>query len=368
MPGITLNYSAIPEDIQKIAQTILDNKRISQQEALLLYTKADLGLLGILADHVRTRWNGDDTFYIRNFHIEPTNLCVHNCKFCSYSARQTGNAWDFTISEMLDQVRELDGNIHELHIVGGVHPSRDIYHYAKLLSEVKKIRPDLFIKAYSAIELDYMIRQAGMSFREGLQLLKDSGLDAIPGGGAEIFDEPLRARICAEKTNSADWLKIHQTAHELGITTNATILYGHLENYEQRIDHMNRLRELQDITGGFSTFIPLKYRKMNNPMGFEIEEVPVTEDLKNYAVSRIFLDNFKHIKAYWPMLGKEISGLALSFGVDDMDGTIQDSTKIYSLAGAEDQHPAMTAEEMRSLILEARKIPVERDGWYKAIL
>ncbi|MHC1708259.1 MAG: CofH family radical SAM protein [Bacteroidales bacterium] len=367
MSTIILNYTEIPEDIRKVADIVLNNQRISQEDALLLYTKADLGLLGILADHVRSVKNGDNTYYIRNYHIEPTNICVHDCKFCSYSARQTGNAWDFSIGEMLDQVKALDDNIKEVHIVGGVHPSRDVFYYATLVREIKQARPGLFIKAFSAIELDYMIRKAGMSFKEGLQLLKDSGLDGIPGGGAEIFDEKLRAVICADKTNSSDWLLIHQTAHEIGITTNATILYGHLESYEQRIDHMNRLRELQDKTGGFNTYIPLKYRKMNNPLGFEIGEVPVVEDLKNYAVSRIFLDNFQHIKAYWPMLGKEISGLALSFGVDDLDGTIQDSTKIYSLAGAEDQNPSMTPEEMQALIREAGKVPVERDGWYKTI-
>lgn len=333
----------------------------------MLYTRADLGLLGMLADHIRTRKNGDDTFYIRNFHIEPTNICVHDCKFCSYSARQTGHSWDLSIQEMLDQVRALEDNIQELHIVGGVHPSRDVRHYAQLLSEIKNLRPEIFIKAYSAIELDYMIRKADMSFREGLQMLKDSGLDGIPGGGAEIFDETLRSVICPEKTSSEEWLLIHQTAHELGITTNATILYGHLESYDQRIDHMRRLRELQDKTGGFNTYIPLKYRKMNNPLGLEIGEVSVIEDLKNYAVSRIYLDNFQHIKAYWPMLGKELSGIALTYGVDDLDGTIQDSTKIYSLAGAEEQNPAMTAQEMQGLIREAKKIPIERDGWYRPI-
>jgi aminodeoxyfutalosine synthase len=361
------NYCNITGDLYDIARKVMDNTRISREEALILFRIADLGILGILADHVRKLNNGDQTYYIRNFHIEPTNICIHNCRFCSYSARQTGNAWDFTLDEMLGQVRSLEPGIQELHVVGGVHPSRDVHYYAGLVSEIKKIRPDLFIKAFSAIELDYMIKKAGMTFKEGLQLLKDRGLDSIPGGGAEIFDENLRAVICPDKTSTTDWLTIHSIAHELGIPTNATILYGHLETYEQRIDHMERLRQLQDKTGGFNTFIPLKYRKVNNPLGLEIEEVSVIEDLKNYAVSRIFLDNFKHIKAYWPMLGKEISGLALSFGVDDLDGTIQDSTKIYSLAGAEDQNPSMSPEEMKTLILRSNRIPVERNGIYQRI-
>lgn len=366
MTDEVLNLLPLPEDIRNISYKILNNKRINREEGILLYEKAELGLLGILASQVRKQKNGDLTYYIRNYHIEPTNICVHNCKFCSYSARQTGNAWDFSLQEMLEQVKSLEPNVRELHIVGGVHPSRDVWYYAELLSAIKKIRPDLFLKAYSAIELDYMIKRAGMTFSEGIKMLKDNGLDGIPGGGAEIFDETLRQQICPEKTTTADWLLIHQLAHETGLATNATMLYGHIETYSHRIDHMDRLRALQDQTSGFNAFIPLKYRKMNNPMG-EIGEVSVTEDLRNFAVSRIFLDNFQHIKAYWPMLGKDISGLALSFGVDDLDGTIQDSTKIYSLAGAEEQHPSMTAEEMNQLIREAGKTPVERDGWYRKI-
>ncbi|MCX6271752.1 MAG: CofH family radical SAM protein [Bacteroidetes bacterium] len=366
MLNTLLTQAGMDGRIRDISQKVLDDIRITSEEGLLLFEKAGLGLLGMLADHVRRNKNGDNAYYIRNFHIEPTNLCVYNCKFCSYSARQTGNPWDYTIEEMLDQVRNLDTTIQELHIVGGVHPSRDVHHYATLIAEVKKVRPDLYIKAYSAIELDYMITRAGMTFSEGLSLLKEAGLNGIPGGGAEVFDEKIRSEICPDKTGSARWLEIHKAAHLLGIQTNATILYGHIEKYHHRIDHLNRLRELQDQTKGFNTFIPLKYKKMNNPMG-EIGEVSVIEDLKNFAVSRIFLDNIPHIKSYWPMLGKQIAGLSLSFGVDDLDGTIQDSTRIYSLAGAEDQHPSMTVTEMELVIREAGRNPVERDGWYSEI-
>ncbi len=226
--------------------------------------------------------------------------------------------------------------------------------------------PSLHVKAFSAVELEYMISKAGLSIEDGLKILKDYGLDSIPGGGAEIFDEELRKMICDEKASSEMWLNIHKTAHKLGILSNATMLYGHIENYAQRIDHLERLRQLQDSTGGFNAFIPLKYKKSNNNMSY-LGEVSVLEDLRNYAVSRIYLDNFPHIKAYWPATGKEIAQLALSFGADDMDGTIDDTTKIYSMAGANEGNPAMTSDEISGLIREAGFVPMERDSLYNAI-
>jgi aminodeoxyfutalosine synthase len=211
-----------------------------------------------------------------------------------------------------------------------------------------------------------MISRAGCTIKEGLILLKDYGLDSIPGGGAEIFDEELRKMICDEKSSSDLWLKIHETAHLSGIPSNATMLYGHIENYNHRIDHMERLRKLQDKTGGFNAFIPLKYKKTNNSMSY-LGEVNLIEDLRNYAVSRIYLDNFPHIKAYWPMIGKESAQLSLSFGADDMDGTIDDTTKIYSMAGSEEEKPAMTSDEICNLIRQAGYVPVERDSVYNPI-
>ena len=211
-----------------------------------------------------------------------------------------------------------------------------------------------------------MISKAGVSLEEGLKILKSYGLNSIPGGGAEIFDEELRKNICAEKASSELWLKIHETAHLNGIPSNATILYGHLETYAHRIDHMERLRKLQDKTGGFNCFIPLKFKKENNTMSF-LDEVSIVEDLKNYAVSRIYLDNFPHLKAYWPMIGKEAAQLALSFGVDDMDGTIDDTTKIYSMAGSTESSPSMSTNEICRLISEAGYVPVERDSLYNTI-
>jgi aminodeoxyfutalosine synthase len=244
-----------------------------------------------------------------------------------------------------------------------VHPQYDLHYWGKLLSKIKAHRPSIHIKAFSAIELDYMITKGGYSIEEGLKLLKNYGLDSIPGGGAEIFDEELRKMICDEKASSDLWLTIHETAHRLGIPSNATMLYGHIENYSHRIDHLERLRRLQDKTGGFNAFIPLKYKKTNNSMSY-LGEVNLIEDLRNYAVSRIYLDNFAHIKAYWPMIGKESAQLSLSFGADDMDGTIDDTTKIYSMAGSKEDKPAMSTEEICQLIRQAGYTPVERDSLY----
>jgi len=336
---------------------------------VLLFEKGDLAILGVLAGIVAERKNGKHVYFNRNFHIEPTNVCVFSCKFCSYSRlyKNREDGWELSIDEMLDRVKAYDGQpVTEVHIVGGVHPRMDISFFAELLRKIKAHRPDLHIKGFTAVELDYMIRKAKMDYREGLQFLKEAGLDSLPGGGAEIFDEDIRGKICADKCTSEEWLQIHQTAHELGMASNATMLYGHIEDYHHRADHMNRLRELQDQTGGFNTFIPLKFRNKDNEME-NVPEVNLIEDLKNYAVSRIFMDNFNHIKAYWPMIGRSTAQLSLSFGVDDVDGTIDDSTKIYSMAGAEEQTPALSTNQLINLIREAGKIPVERDTLYHPI-
>jgi aminodeoxyfutalosine synthase len=355
-------------DLEKIADKITGNRRISPEDGLLLYEKAGLPLLGILAGMVRREKNGLFVFYNRNFHIEPTNRCIYNCRFCSYhkGAGDPGS-WDYSIDQMLDIVKNFDNKeVTEVHIVGGVHPDHDLHYYGTLIKRIKEHRPALHIKAFSAIELDYMIRSAGYSLADGLKILRDYGLDSIPGGGAEIFDEEVRKVICGDKSSSDLWLKIHETAHLSGIPSNATMLYGHIEKYHHRIDHLERLRTLQDNTGGFNAFIPLKYKRNNNKMS-DIGEVNILEDLRNYAVSRIYLDNFAHIKAYWPMAGKETAQLSLSFGADDMDGTIDDTTKIYSMAGSKEANPAMSAEEICNLIREAGFIPAERDSLYNII-
>lgn len=357
---------SISEEIKSIAANILDNKRISANQAIALYEQADLSLLGFLANEARKHKVGNYVFYNRNVHIEPTNICVYDCKFCSYSHHQAKESWEFSISEMVEKVRLLGDEITEVHIVGAVHPARDIYYYADLIKQVKAVaKPNVHIKAYTAIELEYMINKAGLSFEEGLQMLKNAGLDSIPGGGAEIFDDKIREEICGKKSSTEAWLKIHETAHKLGIPSNATILYGHIEKIQHRIHHLQLLRDLQDKTGGFNAFIPLKYKNKNNEMSY-IKETTVIEDLKNYAITRIFLDNIPHLKAYWPMVGKEMAALSLSFGVDDLDGTINDSTKIYSLAGAE-ENPSFTTDEICKAIKDARRMPAERDSVYNII-
>jgi len=361
-----LAESVLDEHLLAIARKIFGEQRISEAEGILLFEKAEPGFLGILADHVRKLTNGDHAYYIRNFHIEPTNICVNKCSFCSYSHHFSRVKWELTVDEILDKVEQQPPDIRELHITGAVHPDRDIYYYGELLKKIKGIRPGLHLKAYSAVELDYMIRKSGMSFSEGLSYLKSCGLDSIPGGGAEIFDETIRRRICGMKTGSADWLEIHETAHKLGLPSNATMLYGHTETFTHRIGHLERLRKLQDKTRGFNAFIPLKFHQSNNEMA-GVPEVSVVEDMKMYAIARIYLDNFPHIKAYWPALGKKMAQLSLSFGVDDMDGTINDSTRIYSLAGAEEQSPVMTVARMITLIQEANRLPVERDSYYQRV-
>lgn len=364
---LELNESGNPV-LRNIITKVSDNIRLTNEEGLALFTTADLGTLAILASIVKERNSGEIVYFNRNFHIEPTNKCIYNCKFCSYH-KPAGDpeSWDYSIDQMLDIVKKFDNKpVTEVHIVGGVHPSHDLHYYGQLIQKIKEYRPELHIKAFSAIEIDYMIRKSGYSVEEGLKKLREYGLDSIPGGGAEIFDKELRLEICGEKTSAEAWLEIHEKAHLLGIPSNATILYGHKETYAQRIDHLSRLRELQDRTGGFNAFIPLKFKKENNSM-VTLGEVSVIEDMRNYAVSRIYLDNFPHIKAYWPMTGKENAQLSLSFGADDIDGTIDDTTKIYSMAGAGEENPTMSTEEICNLISDAGFKPVERDSVYNVV-
>jgi len=365
MKGLLDNVN-IPPSIRNIALKVLDGIRLTQSEAIELYSETELGFIGALADHVRKQKNGDLVYYNRNIHLEPTNICIYNCRFCSYSQHNSGTSWEYTVEEMLKKVREMGDEITEVHIVGAVHPARDIYYYGDLVRQVRAEKPQAHIKAFTAIEIDYMARKEDLSLEEGLQYLKDQGLNSIPGGGAEIFDAGIRKQICEKKSTAETWLNVHETAHKLGIPSNATILYGHIENIGHRIDHLDRLRQLQDRTGGFNAFIPLKYRNKNNELSW-IEEATVTEDMRNYAISRIYLDNFPHIKAYWPMIGKEMASLALSFGVDDLDGTINDSTKIYSMAGADDKSPSMSVQEIADLCKRSGRIAVERDSLYRIL-
>lgn len=359
---------SVNKEMQQIAEKVISGTRINEEEGIYLFKYAELGVLGILANHIREKKNHNYTFFNKNFHFEPTNICIYNCKFCSYKRKiNEAGAWEYSIEDLLEKLKSYDDKpLTEVHIVGGVHPHRDLHYYGEMIQRVKAHRPDIHIKAFTAIELDFMIRKAGMNLEDGLLKLKEYGLDSIPGGGAEIFNEKIREKVCYEKSSSELWLNIHETAHKLGIPSNATILYGHIEEYEDRIDHLERLRNLQDKTNGFNVFIPLKYKSENNLLS-ELGEVSTLEDLRNFAVSRIFLDNFPHIKAYWPMIGKDIAQLSLSFGVDDIDGTIDDSTKIYSMAGSEDKSPKLSSEQLVKIIKEAGRIPVERDTLYNKI-
>jgi aminodeoxyfutalosine synthase len=268
---------------------------------------------------------------------------------------------------MMNIVRSYDRQpVTEVHIVGGVHPKMNLDFFCDFISQIKKHRPELHVKGFTAVELDYMFRKAKLSIKEGMKKLHDAGLQSMPGGGAEIFDEEIRKQICHDKVDAEGWLKIHEEAHLLGMHTNATMLYGSIENYVHRIDHMSRLRNLQDKTHGFNTFIPLKFRNKNNDMS-HVAESSIIEDMKMYAVARIFMDNFPHLKAYWPMLGRQNAQLSLSYGVDDMDGTIDDSTKIYSMAGSEEQTPKMSTDELVMLISQAGREAVERDTLYNVV-
>ncbi len=368
--SINALVASIQDEAQReLSEKIVRGERINGDEALLLFEQFPLSLTGALANFVRETRHGDRTYFNRNFHIEPTNVCVFSCKFCSYSKlyKNKEEGWELDINQMMDIVKSYDGKpITEVHIVGGVHPKMDLYYFIDLLKQIKQHRPDLHIKGFTAVELDYMFRKAKVSVEDGLRLMHEAGLDSLPGGGAEIFTPEIREQISADKVDGVGWLNIHATAHRLGMHTNATMLYGHVENYSHRIDHMQKLRQLQDETKGFNTFIPLKFRNHDNEMS-HVAETTLIEDMKMYAVARIYMDNFSHLKAYWPMLGRNNAQMTLSFGVNDIDGTIDDSTKIYSMAGSEEQNPTMTTEQLVALIQQANRVAVERDTLYNEI-
>jgi len=357
------------KDLYRIAEKVINKERISEEEAIFLFEKAELNYVGSLANFIRERLHGKKTYFNRNFHIEPTNVCIFTCDFCSYSRtyKNREDGWEMGVQQMLDMVKKYDGQpVTEVHIVGGVHPKMNLDFFCDLLTQIKEHRPDLHRKGFTAVELDYMIRKAKLSIEDGMRKLKEAGLQSLPGGGAEIFAQEIRDKICPDKVDAAGWLEIHETAHRLDMHSNATMLYGHIENFAQRVDHMNRLRQLQDKTGGFNCFIPLKFRNKGNDMS-HIPEVSVVEDLRLYAIARIFMDNIANLKAYWPMLGRQTAQLTLAYGVNDLDGTIDDTTKIYSMAGSEEQTPAMSTEQLCTLISSVGKIPVERDTLYNEI-
>ncbi|WP_374951426.1 aminofutalosine synthase MqnE [Mucilaginibacter sp.] len=366
---VLLNNPQLLPELKDIAEKVLHNQRITFDEGVLLYQKAELGYLGVLANYIREQKHGDKTYFNRNFHIEPTNLCVYDCKFCSYSRllKQRSEGWEYTMEEMLDIVKKYDDQpVTEVHIVGGVLPQYDVAFYSELFTRIRQHRPDLHVKALTPVEYHYIFKKAKIDYATGMQLMKDAGLQSIPGGGAEIFHPEVRDLIAKDKCTGDQWLAIHEEWHKLGMRSNATMLYGHIEQYRHRVDHMERLRQLQDRTGGFQTFIPLKFRNQDNQMS-SVPESTVVEDLRNYAISRIYLDNFDHIKAYWAMISRTTAQLSLNFGVDDIDGTLDDTTKIYAMAGAEEQNPGMSTRELVELIKNAGRHPIERDTLYNVM-
>ena len=355
--------------LKHIAEKVLRSERITFDEGVLLYEQGELGYLGVLANYIREKRHGNKTYFNRNFHIEPTNLCVYDCKFCSYSRllKQKSEGWEYTMDEMFAMVTKYDGEpVTEVHIVGGVLPQYDVAFYSELFSRIRAHRPELHIKALTPVEYHYIFKKAKIDYATGMKLMYDAGLGSIPGGGAEIFDPEIRELISKDKCTGDQWLAIHEEWHKLGARSNATMLYGHIEQYKHRVDHMDRLRNLQDKTGGFQTFIPLKFRNQDNQMS-HVPESTVVEDLRNYAISRIYLDNFDHIKAYWAMISRTTAQLSLNFGVDDIDGTLDDTTKIYSMAGAEEQHPGMSTKQLVELIKHVGREPIERDTLYNVV-
>ncbi|MHA4806942.1 aminofutalosine synthase MqnE [Flavitalea flava] len=357
------------KELQRIGEKILRKERLTPEDGLELFERGGLPYLGTLANYVRERLHGDKTYFNRNFHIEPTNVCVFTCQFCSYSRlyAHRDEGWELSQEQMLNIVKSYDGKpVTEVHIVGGVHPKMNLEFFVELLQKIKTHRPGLHIKGFTAVELDYMFRKGKLTVEEGMKKLHAAGLDSLPGGGAEIFHPDVRNIISADKVDGEGWLRIHEAAHREGMHTNATMLYGHVEQYHHRIDHMERLRSLQDRTGGFNTFIPLKFRNKGNDMS-HVPESSVVEDMKLYAVARLYMDNFPHLKAYWPMLGRQNAQLTLSFGVNDLDGTIDDTTKIYSMAGSEEQTPSLSTAQLVTLIKQVHREPVERDTLYNEV-
>ncbi|MXV52178.1 aminofutalosine synthase MqnE [Pedobacter sp. HMF7647] len=367
--NVLLSDPNLSAELKYIAEKVKNSQRITFDEGVLLYEKGELAFVGTLANYIREKRHGDNTYFNRNFHIEPTNLCVYDCKFCSYSRllKQRSEGWEYSMEEMLDIVKKYDGQpVTEVHIVGGVLPQYDAPFYAELFRKIHIHRPELHVKALTPVEYHYIFKKAKISYTEGMRMMKEAGLDSIPGGGAEIFHPEIREQISKDKCTADQWLDIHEEWHKLGMRSNATMLYGHIEEFWHRVDHMERLRQLQDRTGGFQTFIPLKFRNQDNQMS-HVPESTVTEDLRNYAIARIYLDNFDHIKAYWAMISRNTAQLALNFGVDDIDGTLDDTTKIYSMAGAEEQKPGMSTRELVELIKQVGRKPIERDTLYNVV-
>ena len=359
---------SLPQTLVEIGRKIEAQERLSFEDGMTLFESDDLLAVGLLANSVRERINGEKTYYNVNRHMNYTNVCVSDCAFCSFYRRvRDPEAYEWSVQECVEIARTAyDDGARELHIVGGLHPRLQFDYYTSLLSELKRNFPAMHLKAFTMVELDHLTRTCRMTDEEVIDGLIAAGLDSCPGGGAEIFREPTRGRICAHKTSGERWLELAGKVHSHGIHTNATMLYGHVESQEDRVDHLVKLRELQDQTSGFLCFIPLAF----HPQGTDLARLPgpsAIDSLKTIAVSRLMLDNVPHIKAYWVLLGKNIAQVALRFGADDLDGTISRGGSLMESYLAEGNDNQLTRGEIEELIRGAGRVPVERDTLYNAI-
>lgn len=353
--------------LSDLAERVLAGERLSFEDGVHLFQTRELAAVGALANVVRERKHGDLTWFNRNLHVNATNVCEADCIFCSFSRLKTGDAaaYTMTLDEVIGRVRaQRDQFVTELHTVNGLNPDLPWSYYLDFLRAVKAERPDLHIKGYTAVEIHYFAEKYGKTYEQVLTELRDAGLGSLPGGGAEIFATRARRKLCSDKVDSDGWLEVHRTAHRLGMRSNCTMLFGSIETIEERVDHILRLRELQDETGGFQTFIPLKFHNENNRLR-KLPEPTDADCLQTMAVSRLLFDNVAHIKAYWPMLGVQLAQLSLSYGVDDLDGTVKEE-RIYHMAGARTPQE-LTRGELVGLIRRAGRIPVERDTLYRTV-
>ena len=352
------------KNLNPILEKVHGQERLSLEDGITLWKSPDLLGVGYLANQVRERINGDTTYFIHNRHINPTNICIHSCQFCAFGVKEDHpHAYEKSLDEIfLDAEKYNGGDVSEFHIVGGLHPDLPFEYYLDMLKGLKERFPEVHIQAFTAIELGYLAELANLPLDETLMILKSAGLGSIPGGGAEIFAKRVRKKICGEKLIGEHWLHVHETAHNLGLKSNATMLYGHLETVEERADHLVRLRELQDRTNGFVTFIPLAFHPENTVLEF-LKTTPGQLDLRALAVSRLMLDNFPHIKAFWIMITPKIAQLAQSFGADDMDGTVVEEKIIHAAGAATDQ--IFHQDQIIHMINEAGRKAVERDTLYE---
>ncbi|SFR10046.1 aminofutalosine synthase MqnE [Desulfoscipio geothermicus] len=355
-------------ELENIAAKVAAGERLTREDGVKLYQSNDLLAIGKMADLVRKRKNGTNTFFIVNRHINHTNVCINRCKLCAFGRDANApGAYTMSLDEIEAKARaSANSGISEIHIVGGLNPELKLDYYVDMLQRVRRVLPGVVIQSFTAVEIDYLAQLHGMTHHAVLRALQEAGLDSLPGGGAEIFAPRVREIICSKKINGDKWLAVHRAAHELGMRTNATMLYGHVETIEERVDHLLRLRELQDRTGGFLTFIPLAFHPKNTalePMG--LAGTTGYDDLKTLAVARLLLDNFDHIKAFWVMVGPKMAQVSLSFGVDDLDGTVVEE-KIAHDAGAETGQ-SMAKSELVRMIKNAGFCPVQRDTLYNVV-